>query len=98
MRPTGEIRRALREAAHALTTQRGHAVTWRDLAAHACVGQQIARRTVVNMARAGELQAAGALHVPGGRRPMTAYVPACTPAPDPDPPLPLDQLLRAWAN
>jgi hypothetical protein len=96
MRPAGEIRRALREAAQALLAESAPGVTWRDLAAHAAVGQQVARRTVVNMARAGELRRSGAKHVPGGRRPMTTYT---LPPPTPSvAPLALDALMRSWGR
>jgi hypothetical protein len=73
MRPRGEVREKLAEAARALAAER-NAVTWRELAEHACVGYDLARRTVVNMARAGELERVGT--VPTGRRPEVTYAPA----------------------
>jgi hypothetical protein len=100
MRPAGEIRRALRDAAWSLAVERastplagGH---WRELAQRSCVGFGAARETVKNMARAGELQAVGAVRVPGARRPMTVYAPQAersAPAPQA-----LDSLMRAWAR
>lgn len=96
MRPAGEIRRALREAAKALLAESTPGVTWRDLAVHACIGHQAARRTVGNMARAGELRPSGATRVPGVRRPMTTYT-LPTPAPSTAPPA-LDALMRTWGR
>lgn len=98
MRPPGEIRRALRDAAQAQFAERGQGATWRELAQRARIGLQVARRTVDNMARAGELQVAGSVRVPGACRPMTAYVPATAPDPGPAPHHPLDLLLRTWAG
>jgi hypothetical protein len=95
MRPTGEVRVALRNAAQALATEREQGATWRDMAQHACVARQHARRTVINMARAGELRATGSVRVPGACRPMTPYLPA-TPTKNPEPTAQLDQLMRAW--
>lgn len=74
MRPRGEIRQVLGEAAQALAEERGGA-TWRELAQRACVGYQAARRTVQNMARAGELEACGTERVAHARRPMVRYAP-----------------------
>lgn len=80
-RPAGELRQALAEAARKLEAQRlasaRRGATWRDLAAHAGVGYSVAKHTVRNMARAGELQRlpedARTSH---SRRPMAQYVPA----------------------
>ena len=72
MRPRGEIRQALAGAAQALTQQQGGA-TWRELAAHACVGYAAARKTVSNMALAGELVPGGVVRVAHACRPMVRY-------------------------
>ena len=73
MRPRGEIREALCLAA----VQFGQdGFTWRDLAHAACVGFDAAKRTVGNMARAGELVVLDEVRVPGANRPMLRYVPA----------------------
>lgn len=94
MRPQGEIRRALSEAAKALKAEQRNA-TWRDIAQRACVGLLEGRRTVENMARAGELQAVGRVRVAHSSRPMVDYAPrgmACVQTPG------LDGLMRAWSR
>lgn len=78
MRPRGEIRQALHQAAHELAQAQGGA-TWRTLAERACVGYAAARRTVRNMAQAGHLQPVGEERAPHSRRPMVRYAPAATP-------------------
>ena len=83
-RPQGEVRRALAEAACRLLARRelvvdGTAVdgvTWKDMAAEAQVGWDVARRTVCNMARAGELSRLGAVKSAGSERWMSIYAPA----------------------
>lgn len=83
-RPAGEIRQALAEAAVQLVTERGlvvdgvavDGVTWRDMAAAAQVGWDTARRTVCNMARAGDLARIGQHRPAGSRRWMAVYAPA----------------------
>jgi hypothetical protein len=80
-RPTGEVRVALRQAAQAMVSERAQlglqpvAVTYRDLAQRAQVGFGAAKETVRNMARAGELVAAGTVPTKHARRPLQAYVP-----------------------
>ncbi len=95
MRPPGEIRRALRDAAQALARERPRGWTWRDLAQRGCVGLAVARHTVLNMARAGELGAVGSVAVPGSRRPMTTYAPLQREATGP---AALDALMRTWSR
>ena len=73
-RPRGEIRTALAGAAQALHAEHGPA-TWRDMAVAAQVGFDAARRTVQNMARAGELRRVDTVPVLGARRPMVRYAP-----------------------
>jgi hypothetical protein len=73
MRPAGEVRLALRDAAQALRAE-ARVATWRDLALRAQVGFAVAQVTVENMARAGELQRVGAVRVAHSRRPMVGYV------------------------
>jgi len=75
MRPAGEVRQALRQAAVQLAVEAGGG-TWRDIAARARVGYEAARGTIKNMAHAGELQAIDEVRSPGSRRPMNRYVPA----------------------
>lgn len=74
-RPRGEIRQALHQAAWQLAAEAGGG-TWRDIAARACVGYEAARRTIKNMAHAGELQAIDEVRVASSRRPMNRYIPA----------------------
>lgn len=77
MRPRGEIRQALGQAAVALVAEQGGiGATWRDMAARAQVGYAKARQTVRDMARAGELQAVDSVRVPPARRPMVRYAPS----------------------
>ncbi len=77
MRPAGEIRQALRTALEALSPeQRVGGVTYRDLGRTALVGFEEARKTVKEMARAGELRPVGARAEKGSRRSLTLYVPA----------------------
>lgn len=79
MRPACEIREALRGAAERLVQQCGNqaspGLTYLDLAPAAGVGYEAARRTVWNMAKAGELLPVGTKAVPGIKRPLTAFVP-----------------------
>ena len=74
MRPTGEIRQALSQAARALAEERGAAVTWKDMAEVAQVGRAMARDKVRNMERVGELVRMGT-ECTGGR-PAVTYLPA----------------------
>lgn len=76
MRPIGEIRLALLDAARALWAERGQGVTWRELALRARVGYAAAKQAVKDMARAGDLVRVGSVNVTGSRRPMTVYKPA----------------------
>lgn len=98
MRPRGEIRRAIGDAAWALTVERAmQGGTWRELAQRACVGYAAARQTVKDMARAGELQAVGAVRVDHSRRPMTLYAPAPERA-APTAAANLATVMRTWAR
>lgn len=82
MRPRGEIRAALADAAQQLACQQVSGtgqlkgVTWRQLARAACVGFDFARATVKNMVTSGELVPVGEEREPGSRRPMVTYAPA----------------------
>jgi hypothetical protein len=82
MRPRGEVREAIARATDALATHQGMPPTWRDLLSHvpginpASPGEQrLVRKTVENMALAGELERAGKVRVQGVSRPMTTYRP-----------------------
>lgn len=94
MRPAGEIRRALLDAARAVFAERGKGATWRELAQRARVGYAAAKQTSKDMARAGDLLRAGSVSVPGIRRPMTVFVPAAHHAAG----AAVDTLLHAWAR
>lgn len=74
MRPRGEVRAALSEAAQALRAECG-AASWRDMAERAGVGYQAARQTVENMARAGELVPVGFEKRAHSRRWVALYEP-----------------------
>lgn len=72
MRPTGEIRQALLNAALALTTP-DRSPTLLELAHHSQVGFMAARRTVDNMRRAGQLQIVRTRKVDYRNRPVAEY-------------------------
>jgi hypothetical protein len=74
MRPHGEVRQALWDAALTLHEQRDGA-TWRDLAEHAKVGYKAACRTSENMERAGLLVEVGREKRAHSRRWMKLYAP-----------------------
>lgn len=76
MRPRGEIRLALGEAAWQVARERADGGTFRELAQRACVGFSSARKTLENMASAGELLVTGKARVPGAARPANRYAPA----------------------
>jgi hypothetical protein len=94
MRPRGELRAALRAAAEALAPPGSEGVTWRVLVRHACVGELMGRRTVVNMLRSGELVSAGTRSVPGICRPMRLIA---LPPPERPACLALRELQEAWS-
>lgn len=74
MRPAGEIRQALFDAALALTTPE-RSPTMLELAHHAQVGYLAARRTVDNMRRAGILVRVRERVVDYRNRPVAEYCP-----------------------
>ena len=73
MRPAGDVRTALLIACMELSAS-GHGATLRELAQRACVGLDSARRTVDNMARAGQLCVSGSRCVSYRNRPVAEYV------------------------
>lgn len=75
MRPASEIRHALLKAAHDLKAI-GQPCTLRELASHAQVGTEAARRTVDNMRRAGQLVISGHCRMQHRNRPVALYAPA----------------------
>lgn len=99
MRPQGEVRQAIGKAARELAAERAvnpgfvaAGGTWRELGARACVGYQVAKQTVKNMAQAGELQRLAAVRVEGSRRPMTLFGPGSSGSPGQS----LDAVMRGW--
>ena len=74
MRPVGEIREALWNAAVVLTTP-DRAPTLLELAHHARVGYSAARRTVDNMRRAGVLEPVRDREVDYRHKPVKEYSP-----------------------
>lgn len=93
MRPRGEVRQALASVAAQLS---GGGATWRDMAELACVGADVAKQTVRNMASVGELAVVGEQRQPGLNRPMVLY--AMPPALDADAGAALDAVVRSWAD
>jgi len=75
MRPAGEIREAILQAACALATPE-QAPTLAELAQRACVGLEVARRTVDNMKRSGLLRVPRTRRVAYRNRPVAEYAPA----------------------
>lgn len=73
MRPAGEVRQALLQAAADLTTP-DRAPTLGELAEHAQVGYAHARWSVQNMARAGALRIVRTRRVAYRNRPVAEYV------------------------
>jgi len=74
MRPAGEVRQALLDAALALTTP-DRSPTLLELAAKSQVGFLAARRTVDNMRRAGVLAVVRTRRVEYRNRPVAEYAP-----------------------
>ena len=72
MRPPGDVRLALLSSAVELA-ENSPTFTFHDLARHANVGFSAARRTLRNMADAGELERAGERKVQGVNRPVREY-------------------------
>lgn len=97
MRPQGEIRRALADAAEQLAEEKGGA-TWRDLAETAQVGYAKARMTVKDMARAGDLEPIGAEKRAHSRRWMTLYAPRQGGFATATTGQALDAITRAWVR
>jgi hypothetical protein len=68
MRPRGDVRVALGQAAVSMVARGVPGGTWRELAALANVGFDAAKETAKNMVRAGELLVVGEEAVPGANR------------------------------
>lgn len=93
-RPRGEIREALASAARSLALEQD-AATWREIAARAQVGYDVAHETIRNMLRAGELADVGGHKPAGSDRYHRLYQPAqrnFATATTGD----LDQVVRGW--
>lgn len=96
MRPRGEIRLALGDAAWQVARERAEGGTWRELAQRACVGFDAAKQTVKDMARAGELVITGTARVPGVARLVNRYAPAEALAQQRTAPAELATVMRSW--
>lgn len=96
MRPRGEIRQALFTAAITLHEERG-AFSWIDLAEKSQVGYEAARRTVVNMAAAGELVRVGSDKPAGSRVWVTLFEPVCEEAAS-EASADLSAVVRSWTE
>ena len=84
MRPAGEIRQALIQAAREVVKDLGmpnRGATLAELADRSCVGRDAARRCVDNMRRSGVLQIVGQRRVEYRNRPVAEYVPVDHDAP-----------------
>lgn len=110
-RPRGEARQALHDAAQRLATARLdderalrealRGVTWRDMAQAARVGFGVAKVTVRDMARAGDLVRLPVdVRTPHSRRPMAQYLPSSLATPLRTTPAvqALDGVQRAWLH
>jgi hypothetical protein len=75
MRPAGEIRQALIQAAHALAHS-GRGATLAELADKACVGRDAARMHVPKLKSRGHLQIVCERKVDYRNRPVAEYAPA----------------------
>jgi hypothetical protein len=82
MRPAGEIRQALIQAARDVVAELGlqdkgigRGATLAELADRSCVGRDAARRCVDNMRRSGALQIVGERRVDYRNRPVAEYAP-----------------------
>lgn len=95
MRPRGEVRLALGEAVWKVAREHTEGGTYRDIAPRACVGFAIAKRTLKDMVRAGELVITGTARVPGSARPANRYAPA-PPQASATPPE-LNTVMCSWA-
>ena len=75
MRPAGEIRQALIQAAHDLAAN-GRGATLAEISERAQVGRDATRRCVDNMKRSGALRIVGERRVEYRNRPVAEYAPA----------------------
>jgi len=96
MRPAGEIRAAILQAAGELRTD-DRAPTIQELAARACVGLEATRRTVDNMKRCGILHSPRTRKVGYRNRPVAEYEPAPLLQTDITGPTPGQEVARALA-
>jgi hypothetical protein len=84
MRPAGEIRQALAQAAREVVAELGQpdrGATLAELADRSCVGRDAARRCIDNMRRSGALQIVGTRRVDYRNRPVAEYAPVDLTAP-----------------
>lgn len=79
MRPAGEVRLALIQAAADIARELGQpnrGATLAEMAARAQVGRECARNLVPKIKQSGQLQAVAERRVPGRNRPVLEYAPA----------------------
>lgn len=98
MRPPGDVRRMLRDAAWALALDRAgqSGLPWPEIARRASLQPcDRVRRTIDRMASEGEFLRAGRQPVGGAGRPMTTYLPAAPAARSTDA-APVEAVLRSW--
>lgn len=77
MRPAGEVRQALIQAARDVVADLGmpnRGATLAELADRSCVGRDAARRCIDNMRRSGALQIVAQRRVDYRNRPVAEYV------------------------
>ena len=96
-RPHGPIRQAIDSVGRQLTAERG-GFTWHDVAAIAGVGWDMAKHTVHNMARDGQLTVLGEASVPWARRPMLRYAASAPQPAQATPGADLEEAIRRWAD
>lgn len=97
MRPAGEVRQALLDAALALTTPE-RSPTQLELAVHAQVGFKAARFAVQNMVRSRALVIVRPRTVPYRNRPVAEYAPPEKLQQLHVPECPLRQVFTTWAT
>ncbi|WP_295378417.1 hypothetical protein [uncultured Pseudacidovorax sp.] len=97
MRPAGEVRQALLDAALALTTPE-RSPTQLELAMHAQVGFKAARATVQNMVRSRALVIVRLREVDYRPRPVAEYCPASRVRLTNVPKCELPRVFAAWAT
>lgn len=97
MRPAGEIRQALLQAACELATANS-GPTLTEMAHKACVALDAARRTVDNMKRGGVLRVPRHRRVDYRNRPVAEYEPVTSNPPQVDECVDVGSVFSLWAR